>query len=189
MRIVPRWVSIMRPTMARPKPVPLALVVLNTAVNARFCNSSTHALAGVLEFHRNMGWLFTGARRADGLRFDSERASLGHRFRGIEDQIQKDLFQLRCVAHDQRQIRRQLANQFDILIGQFMTHEQAEFVNQFVQIHRRELRFGRAGKRQDPLHDFVQVFDFGINQPGILGARIAVGKLQSPANGKAISSP
>jgi len=30
----------MRPTIARPSPVPLAFVVASTAVNARFCNSA-----------------------------------------------------------------------------------------------------------------------------------------------------
>ena len=178
MRMVPRCVSMMRPTMARPSPVPLAFVVLKTAVNARFCNSVAHALAGVLEFHRDMRWPFTGARLTNRAELDGERAAIRHRLGGVENQIQKCLFQLRRIAHHQRQVRLQFADQPDVLVGQLVPHQQSEFVNQFVQIHRRKFRFRRAREVQNLLHDFVQVLDFRVNDPGVLRARVAVGKFQ-----------
>src|SRR5579862_3169182 len=42
-----------------------------------------HALARILEFHRDVRGLFAHPREADGPRFDRERATLRHRLGGV----------------------------------------------------------------------------------------------------------
>ena len=53
-----------------------------------------------------------------------------------------------------------------------MAHQQAELVNQRVQIHGCQRRFGRSRKIQNPLHDPVEVPELFIHDPGVLRARI-----------------
>ena len=55
MRICPWCVSMIRPTMARPMPVPLALVVRQHGLERALLLLLAHAAAGVLEGHRRPG--------------------------------------------------------------------------------------------------------------------------------------
>ncbi len=70
---------------------------VETAVKARFCNSSLMPLPVSLNSTETcVGFsLVRGERTRPG--FDGERAALRHRFGGIENQIQKGLFQLRRI--------------------------------------------------------------------------------------------
>ena len=103
MSISPRCVSIMRPTMARPSPFPWLSWCEDggKCASLQFC---AHAFAGVFEFHLRHVSAVHCCAAMNFVRIDGERAALGHGFGGIENQIQKGLFQLRGVAHDPRQI-------------------------------------------------------------------------------------
>ena len=171
-----------RPTMARPIPVPLALVVASTVLKARCCCSAAHAFAGVLEGHRHV-------RRRQGPGPDGQRAAVGHGLGGVENQIQKRLLQLRRVAQHERQVGLQIAHQPDALVGQLVPHQQAQFVHQAVQVHRRKLRLRGARKVQNLLHDLVQVLDLGLDDLRVLGSRVFGARTSNPANDTAASSP
>ena len=88
-----------------------------------------------------------------------------------------------------RQAGMKFARQFDVLVLEFVPDQQAQFVDQLVEVHRRELRFGGAGEIEDLLDDLVQVLDLLVNDARVLGARVARRGISGPASDKASSSP
>jgi hypothetical protein len=83
--------------MARPKSRSFGFRRAQNGRERALLQFLAHAFAGVLEFHGDMRWLRIA--RGNERRFDGERAAVGHGFGGVENQIQKRLFQLRRVAH------------------------------------------------------------------------------------------
>ena len=51
-------------------------------------------------------------------------------------------------------------------------------MNEFVQIHGRQFRFGGPGEIEDLLHDAIQMLNFFANDARILGPWIACWKLE-----------
>ncbi len=143
-----------------------------------FLQFFTHAFAGIFKFHGDMCWVRTFARQTNFARLYGECPAVWHGFGCVENQIQKCLFELRSIAHDRRQISLQITNQLDFLICKLVADEQTQFINQFIQIHRREFWFRCARKIQNLLHDFIQMFDFCFNDARVFCARIAGGKFQ-----------
>ncbi len=125
-----------------------------------------------------MGWRRGPARQDGGAGGDCQYAAFGHCFGGVEDQIEKRLFELRRFARHRRQIRLKVSHQLGVLVFELVPHQQGQFVHQFVEIDRRQLRLSRAGEIKNLLHDCVQVLNLLVNDSGVLGSRIAGRKLQ-----------
>ncbi len=69
-------------------------------------------------------------------------------------------------------------NELDLLVAQLVADEKTKFLDEFVQIHGRELGLSGAGEGEDLLDDFVEVLDFVAEDLGVLGAGIGLGKLE-----------
>ena len=66
-----------------------------------------------------------------------------------------------------------------LLVAHFVAREQAQIVQQLVDVDRAQFRLGAAGKIQDLLHDFVQVLHFLAQDGVVLDPRIARRELQA----------
>ena len=164
--------------MAKPSPVPLAFVVLRTRGERAPALLLAHPLAGVPELHRHVRRLRAAARQPHRARRDGQRAAPGHRFRRVENQVEEGLLQLGRRAHHRRQVRLELLRPLNVLVLQLVPDQQTQLLDQLVQVHRRQLRLGRAGKIQDLLHDPVQLLDLLVDDARVLRARVALGELQ-----------
>ena len=97
---------------------------------------------------------------------------------GVDEDVDEHLLDLMRVGHDRGQIRLQLAHQLDVLVGQFVPDEQAQVVDQLVEVHRRHAGLGAAGEVEDLFDDLVQVIHLLAHDAGILGARVGRWKFQ-----------
>ena len=137
-----------------------------------------HAHAGVAELDADVRGRGAVARELERAGGDREAAAVGHRLDGVEREVQEDLLELRGVGHDRGQVGLKAANELDVVVGQFVAHEQREVVEQFVRIDGAELRFRAAREVEDLLHDAVQPVHFFADDLAVLHARIARWELQ-----------
>src|ERR1035438_8026039 len=82
----------------------LGLRCAQNCCEGTFLNFLAHAATSVLELHRDVRCTRATTRQTNRAGLDRERAAIRHRLGGVEDQIQKRLFQLRCVRSEERRV-------------------------------------------------------------------------------------
>ena len=112
--------------MANPNPVPLALVVLRTELNARRrCSSLIPWPVSLNSTATCVGWARGAANRSEREVMVSAPPS-GHGFRRVENQVEKGLLQLRRRARHRGQIGFKLLRQFDVLVLELVPDQQTQ---------------------------------------------------------------
>src|SRR5215471_3718503 len=77
-----------------------------------------HPGAGVFEFNNHAAWAGTCICRRHTTRGNCQGATFGHRFGGVEDEIEEDLFELGGVRKNWGQGGFKCANEANFLVGE-----------------------------------------------------------------------
>ena len=174
--------------MASPRPVPFCLVVLSSELKARRrCSSGMPGPVSLNSIRIWVGRRLLRGRRKARVGMVSVPPS------GMASTALRVRFRKACaswvrVGHDGRQIGGETADELDLLVAQFVAGQQAEIVEQLVDVDLAQFGFGAAGEIEDLFDDFVQMLHFLPQDGVVFDARVSGREIQAAGNDRAFSS-